>query len=99
MATRARGSTRKSWLARACPSPFLRTAATGGATGPTQFSLESVKVNTGYTANWPERHGAAPGSSIAMTPTAFMTEKAWLEIAETRAKGIRAMPITKDHPG
>ena len=53
----------------------LRTAATGGATGPTQFSLESVKVNTGYTANWPERHGAAPGSSIAMTPTAFMTEK------------------------
>ena len=61
---------------------ILRTAATGGATGPTQFLLEGVKVKTGYTANWPERHDAAPGSSIVMTPTASMTEKAWLEIAE-----------------
>ena len=37
---------------------ILRTAATGGATGPTQFLLEGVKVKTGYTANWLERHGA-----------------------------------------
>ena len=64
---------------------ILRTAATGGATGPTQFLLEGVKVKTGYTANWLERHGAAPGSRIVMTPTAFMTERAWLEIAEKRA--------------
>ena len=27
-----------------------------------------------------------------------MTEAAWLEIAEERAKGIRAMPVIKDHP-
>ena len=69
---------------------ILRTAATGGATGPTLFLLEGVKVKTGYTANWLGRHGAVPGSNIVMTPTAFMTEKARLEIAETRAKGIRA---------
>ena len=54
---------------------ILRTAATGGATGPTQFLLEGVKVKTGCTANWLERHGAAPGSGIAMTPAAFMTER------------------------
>ena len=27
-----------------------------------------------------------------------MTEAAWLEMAEDRAKGIRAMPVIKDHP-
>ena len=29
---------------------ILRTATTGGATGPTQFLLEGVKVKTGYTS-------------------------------------------------
>jgi hypothetical protein len=33
-----------------------------------------------------------------MTPSAFMSDAAWLEIAEQRAKGIRAMPVIQDHP-
>ena len=33
-----------------------------------------------------------------MTPSAFMTDAAWLEIAEQRAKGIRAMPVIQDNP-
>ena len=77
---------------------FLRTAATGGATGPTQFLIKGAKVKAGYTKAWLSRHGAPPGSSIVATQTAFMTEAAWLEMAEDRAKGIRAMPVIKDHP-
>ena len=77
---------------------IVRTAATRGATGPTHFLIEGVKVKAGYTPAWLLRHGAAPGSGIIGTPTAFMTEEAWLGMAEERAKGIRAMPVIKDHP-
>jgi hypothetical protein len=37
--------------------------------------LEGTKVKGGYNSAFLQRHGAAPGSSIAMTPTAFMTDK------------------------
>jgi hypothetical protein len=67
---------------------IVRTAATGGATGPTHFLTAGAKVKAGYTPNWLQRHGAAPGSGILATPTAFMTEAARLEIAEER--GISA---------
>ena len=77
---------------------IVRCAAAGGATGPTNFCLEGTKVKPGYTSDFLQRHGAAPGSSIVMTPTAFMTEQAWVEMAEVRAKGMRSMPVIKDHP-
>ena len=40
-----------------------------------------------------------PGSSIVMTPTGYMTEGAWLEMAAGTAAGIRAMPVICDNPG
>ena len=33
-----------------------------------------------------------------MTPTGYMTEDAWLEMAEETAAGIRAMPVICDNP-
>ena len=39
-----------------------------------------------------------PGSSTVMTPTGYMTEDAWLEMAEETAAGIRAMPVICDNP-
>ena len=77
---------------------ILRTAACGGATGPTTFLMNGAKIKTGYTDQFLRKHGAAPGSSVVMTPSAFMTEDAWLEIAAKRADGIRAMPVIRDHP-
>jgi hypothetical protein len=59
--------------------------------------IEGVKVKAGYTPAWLLRHGAAPGSGIIGTPTAFMAEEAWLGIVEERAKSVRAMPVIKDH--
>ena len=34
---------------------------------------------------------------MKMTPTGYMTEECWDDMAEEVAKGIRAMPVIKDH--
>ena len=73
---------------------------TGSATavGPTMFLLAGQRKREGYTDGFLKRHGAAEGSTFLMTPTAFMTDDAWIALAEKLAKGIRAMPVIKDHP-
>jgi len=81
-----------------CSITIVRTAATGGSTGPTQFLCKGAKVRAHYTSDWLIRNGAAAGSGIYMTPSAFMTKKAWEDMATDRAKGIRAMPVIRDHP-
>jgi hypothetical protein len=42
--------------------------------------------------------GAPRNSFVVMTPSAFMTNKAWDGAAEKLAKGIRAMPVIVDYP-
>ena len=44
------------------------------------------------------KHGAAPGSTIAMTKTGYMTEEAWDELAPPIADGIRKMPVICEMP-
>ena len=44
--------------------------------------MNGKKRRNGYDERFLENHGAAPGSKIAMTENAFMTEKAWDEIDE-----------------
>jgi hypothetical protein len=41
---------------------------------------------------------APPGSHVVPTPSVYMTNQVWIEMAETVAMGIRAMPVIKDHP-
>jgi ribosomal protein L12E/L44/L45/RPP1/RPP2 len=77
---------------------IVRCASVSGNTGPTNFLLEGAKPKPGFTSAWLQRHGAAEGSSIVMTPSAFMTDSAWEEMSLERAKGIRAMPVIKKHP-
>ena len=43
-------------------------------------------------------HGAARGSCIEMTPTAFMSDDAWENITPRLAKGIRDLLVICDHP-
>lgn len=77
---------------------IVRTASTAGSTGPTHFLLAGKKAREGYSDAWVVRHGGGPGSGFVMTPNAFMTDEAWLHLAEAHAKGIRQMPVIKDHP-
>ena len=77
---------------------IVRCASTAESTGPTNFVMQGTKLKEGYTEKFLFRHGAAPGSSFAMSPSAFMTCEAWLAMALKRAKGIRAMPVICDQP-
>ena len=52
----------------------------------------------GYTDAFLERHGCAMGTTIVMTKTGYITEEAWVEMAEATAAGIRAMPVICDNP-
>lgn len=44
------------------------------------------------------KHGAAFGSTIAMTPNAYLTDDAWNEVAPSICAGIHSMPVIKDNP-
>lgn len=77
---------------------FLRTGNARGDTGPTVAVLAGKKKKAGYTDGFMERHGAASGSTIVLDANAFMTDETWIQIAPTLAKGIRTMPIVRDHP-
>ncbi len=43
-------------------------------------------------------HSVPPGSLVVATPNAYTTNETWCEIAPKLAKGIRCMPVIKDHP-
>ena len=39
-----------------------------------------------------------PGSKVVCTDNAYMTDATWIKLAPDIAKGIRMMPVIKDHP-
>ena len=70
-----------------CSITIVRTAATGGSTGPTQFLCKGVKAREHFTPAWLIRNGAATGPGIYMTPSAFMTEKTWGDYSDGGEEG------------
>jgi hypothetical protein len=60
--------------------------------------LSGVKRRVGYDEEFLEKWGAAAGSTIAMTPTGFMTQDAWEEITPKMVEGIRSLPYIKENP-
>jgi len=77
----------------------LRCGSAEGGEGPSMFLMAGQKRKSTFTDNFLERHGAKKGSSIEMTPTAFLTHDAWDHVAAKIADGMRAMPVVCDHPG
>lgn len=63
-------------------------------TGPTIFFLGGKSRHHHFTDKWLMDNGAAIGSTVAMTPTAFITEEAWEEPTPHIVKGLfNADPI------
>jgi hypothetical protein len=61
--------------------------------------MSGVKRRVGYNEEFLEKFGAAAaGSTIAMTPTDFMTQDAWEEITPKMVEGIRSLPYSKENP-
>jgi len=61
--------------------PFYRTGSVAGVNGPVAIPTPGVTRKPAFTDSFLEKHGAPPGSTIAMTATAYMTELAWEEVA------------------
>ena len=79
-----------------CTALFVGSA--GDTKGPVQLLLAGRERKLGYNDACLRLLGCPEGSHITMTPTAFMTDDAWEEITPFLIKGIRAMPVIRDHP-
>jgi hypothetical protein len=51
-----------------------------------------------FTDKFLEKHGAAVGSTLIITESAYMTEVAWETMTPVLVKGIRGMPVIHDNP-
>ena len=67
----------------------VQTGSTAGVTGPTIILLKGEKKRQQFTDEFLEKHGLAPGSTIIMTPNAYMTDKAWVLVSKAIAESIQ----------
>jgi hypothetical protein len=58
---------------------MYRTGSIPGITGPSIFLFKGKICHANDTDKFLQGNGTAPGSSIMMIPTAFMTEETWVE--------------------
>ena len=66
-----------------------RTGTAKGDQGPTGFLLKGDKKRHGYSHRFLKKHGAADGSQIIMTESAFMTTEAWEKMIPMLMRGYR----------
>jgi type II secretory pathway component PulJ len=77
---------------------MYRTFNFAGDNGPIGFIMQGKKRKPGYTDQFLVKSGCAKGSTIVMTENAFMTDKAWEEMADNIVTGYRSLPIVRDNP-
>ena len=56
----------------------VQTGSTAEDTGPTRIFFKGEKKSTRFTEKLLEKHGLAPGSTIVITPNAYMTDETWV---------------------
>lgn len=74
-----------------------------GDDGPSVYLLEGKEIPASIkglygNSKYLQRCGAPANSFVVMTPSAFMTNEAWDDMAEALGKGIREVAIVRDHP-
>lgn len=74
---------------------MIRSGFPSNASGPTFFLPAGKRRNDVYTDAFLERHGAVKYSTIVMTETGFLTDKAWKIIVPNLIKGMRK--VMSDH--
>eukprot|EP00978_Attheya_sp_CCMP212_P031727 scaffold120920_cov35-Attheya_sp.AAC.1 len=77
---------------------LYRTGSVAGSQGPTIALMKGKRRKVGYSDKFLVKKGFAEGSTIIMTPTAFVTEEAWEEMTPFVIKGIRSIDIIKANP-
>jgi uncharacterized protein YggL (DUF469 family) len=76
----------------------LRTGAAGGSTGPWIFLAAGKQITCRALRSIDSRPGVPPNSKVYMTPSAYMTDSVYADIAPQLADGIRQMPHICDYP-
>jgi len=75
----------------------IRTGFTSGHQAAYYFLAKGKELRTKFKNI--SRHFKAPeGSEVIMTPNAFMTDDAWLQMVPKLCKSIRNMEVIRDHP-
>ena len=77
----------------------VRLGNCAGDQGPFIFLTTGKTIDRQVMKDLEKNFGCPPGSLVVPSPSAFMTDEVWLKLVPTFAKGIRAMPVIKDHPG
>ena len=75
----------------------VRCGNAAGNSGPLFVLAKGKKMNCASVANQIKEQ-APPESKALMTPNSFMTDETWLELSHSLGKGIRSVPVVKDHP-
>jgi hypothetical protein len=79
---------------------IVQSGSAAGTSGPWLFliklkELEKNSPLSNMPCNFPE---VLPGSKVVCNDNAYMTDATWIKLAPDFAKGIRLMPVIKDHP-
>ena len=75
-----------------CPITVVHVGSASGSSGPQTYLAAGKRIECKELSNL-EAIGAPPHSRVIMTPSAYMTDEAWIECAPHIAKGIRAMDV------
>ena len=68
---------------------MIRCGFASNAQGPSFFLPPGKVCKPEYSDNFLCEHGAAPGSTVIMTESGFLTDEAWKQIIPSLLKGIR----------
>ena len=77
---------------------MMKSITAAGDVGPVTCLMAGQTKKRGFSNEDLVKMGAPVGSSVIMTPTAFMTDYAFDELAEDFAFGVRNLPKIRDHP-
>ena len=76
----------------------LRTGFASGHQAAYFFLAKGKRIERGKFKNLHSNMKAPVGSEVIMTPNAYMTDEAWLEIVQKLCVSIRNMDIIKAYP-
>ena len=75
---------------------MVRCGSAGGDNGPVVFLAQGEKMECSALSdeNLVRIYGLPVGSTVIMTESGYMTDKAWMETVEKIAPGMRETPVS-----
>ena len=77
---------------------IIRIGMSSGETGPWVFLLKGKTLPSKLLKDIVAEFNVPPGSFVHMTKNANLSDSVWDEIVPKICRGIREMPVVKDHP-